>query len=136
MKSLLIGYKCNDMFILKGENFMFKENLKNLLTKYGTVELVLYNDELNLYAMTLCEECQCDVIRELGIRGTGVENLKDIVHSLGYDFISLKEYYEKGTYDEYGNKMTCCCNDSSYKVVKVNFNKDNEDDYYMAWATV
>ena len=53
-----------------------------------------------------------------------------------YDFISLKEYYEKGTYDEYGNKMTCCCNDSSYKVVKVNFNKDNEDDYYMAWATV
>ncbi len=32
--------------------------------------------------------------------------------------------------------MTCCCNDSSYKVVKVNFNKDNEDDYYMAWATV
>ncbi|MGM8296884.1 hypothetical protein [Clostridium perfringens] len=104
---------------------MFKENLKNLLTKYGTVELVLYDDELNLYAMTLCEECQCDVIRELGIRGTGVENLKDIVHSLGYDFISLKEYYEKGTYDEYGNKMTCCCNDSSYKVVKVNFNKDN-----------
>ena len=78
MKSLLIGYKCNDMFILKGENFMFKENLKNLLTKYGTVELVLYDDELNLYAMTLCEECQCDVIRELGIRGTGVENLKDI----------------------------------------------------------
>ncbi len=75
---------------------MFKENLKNLLTKYGTVELVLYDDELNfLYAMTLCEECQCDVIRELGIRGTGVENLKDIVHSLGYDFISLKEYYEK-----------------------------------------
>ena len=48
----------------------------------------------------------------------------------------LKEYYEKGTYDEYGNKMTCCCNDSSYKVVRVNFNKDNEDDYYMAWATV
>ncbi|EHK2401097.1 hypothetical protein [Clostridium perfringens] len=115
---------------------MFKENLKNLLTKYGTVELVLYDDELNLYAMTLCKECQCDVIRELGIRGTGVENLKDIVYSLGYDFISLKEYYEKGTYDEYGNKMTCCCNDSSYKVVRVNFNKDNEDDYYMAWATV
>ncbi len=27
---------------------MFKENLKNLLTKYGTVELVLYDDELNL----------------------------------------------------------------------------------------
>ena len=136
MKSLLIGYKCNDMFILKGENFMFKENLKNLLTKCGTVELVLYDDELNLYAMTLCEECQCDVIKELGIRGTGVENLKDTVHSLRYDFISLKEYYEKGTYDEYGNKMTCCCNDSSYKVVKVNFNKDNEDDYYMAWATI
>ena len=136
MKSLLKGYKCNDMFILKGENFMFKENLKNLLTKCGTVELVLYDDELNLYAMTLCEECQCDVIKELGIRGTGVENLKDTVHSLGYDFISLKEYYEKGTYDEYGNKMTCCCNDSSYKVVKVNFNKDNEDDYYMAWATI
>ena len=136
MKSLLIGYKYNDMFILKGENFMFKENLKNLLTKCGTVELVLYDDELNLYAMTLCEECQCDVIKELGIRGTGVENLKDTVHSLGYDFISLKEYYEKGTYDEYGNKMTCCCNDSSYKVVKVNFNKDNEDDYYMAWATI
>lgn len=136
MKSLLIGYKCNDMFILKGENFMFKENLKNLLTKCGTVELVLYDDELNLYAMTLCEECQCDVIKELGIRGTGVENLKDTVHSLGYDFISLKEYYEKGTYDEYGNKMTCCCNDSSYKVVKVNFNKENGEDYYMAWATI
>ena len=50
MKSLLIGYKCNDMFILKGENFMFKENLKNLLTKCGTVELVLYDDELNLYS--------------------------------------------------------------------------------------
>lgn len=136
MKSLLKGYKCNDMFILKGENFMFKEKLKNLLTKCGTIELVLYDDELNLYAMTLCEECQCDVIKELGIRGTGIENLKDTVHSLGYDFISLKEYYEKGTYDEYGNRMICCCNDSSYKVVKVNFNKDNEDDYYMAWATV
>ncbi|WP_300262199.1 hypothetical protein [Clostridium sp.] len=115
---------------------MFKEKLKNLLSKFGTVELVLYDSELNLYAIILCEECQCDVIKKLGIRGTGIENLKDTVNSLGYDFISLKEYYEKGTYDEYGNKMICCCNDSSYKIVKVNFNKDNKDDYYMAWATV
>lgn len=115
---------------------MFKEKLKDLLTQCGTVELVLHDDELNLYAMTLCEECQCDVIKELGIKGTGVENLKDTVHSLGYDFVSLKEYYETGICDEYGNKMTCCCNDDSYKIIKVNFNKDNEDDYYMAWATI
>lgn len=115
---------------------MVKENLKKLLTKYGIVELILYDDDLNLYAMKLCEECQCDVIKELGIKGTSMERVKSIVHSLGYDFISLKEYYEKGTYDEYGNKMICCCNDSSYKVVKVNFNKDNLDDYYMAWSTI
>lgn len=115
---------------------MFKEKLKDLLNKCGTVELVLYNDELNLYAMTLCEECQCDVIKELGIKGTKVENLKDTVNSLGYDFVSLKEYYEKGIYDEHGNKMTCCCNDDSYKIVKVNFNEENGEDYYIAWATV
>ncbi|MGG5461015.1 hypothetical protein [Clostridium sp. B9] len=115
---------------------MFKDELKNLLNKNGTVELVLYDDELNLYAMTLCDECQCDVIKELGIKGNGVENLGEIVHSLGYDFVSLKDYYENGTYDEYGNKMTCCCDDDSYKVIKVNFNKDNEDDYYMAWASI
>lgn len=115
---------------------MFKKKLKDILTKCGTVELVLFDNELNLYAMTLCEECQCDVIKKLGIKGTEVENLKDTIHSLGYDFVSLNEYYKNGMYDELGNKMTCCCEDNSYKIVKVNFNEENKNDYYMAWATI
>lgn len=115
---------------------MFRKELKASIKEIGLVELVLFDDELNLYAMTLCEECQCDVIKELGVSGKGIENLQAVVNSLGYDFVSLKHYYENGTYDEYGNKMTCCCNDDSYKVVKVNFNKEKEDEYYMAWASV
>lgn len=115
---------------------MFREELKTSIIKLGTVEFILFDDELNLYAMTLCEECQCDIIKKLYISGKDIENLEAIINSLGYDFISLKHYYENGIYDEYGNKMSCCCNNHSYKIIKVNFNKEKEEDYYMAWASL
>lgn len=131
-----MGYKCNNIFILKGDNFMFKEKLKSLLCNKETIELILFDEELNLYAMTLCKDCQCDVIKKLGIKGHDIKTLKAIVNSLGYDLVSLEEYYKNGIFDEYGNKMVCCCKDSSYKVIKVSFNENNKEDYYMAWSSL